>query len=629
MATHNEWTEMRIEFIVKDLTLNTCLSSHDAVPAVGIRLLDFPSVLVYLPQNQHQNSTGATFRFNRGKSCLLQANPERLAARLEASLRPIQISVLDMSASTSPSLVGTGKLLCDSQLLDSLRQSSDKCLFEGKYLISLFDRTEKNIAVVTLKLRITYSTISRATGDSTPDKQPCSPRTATAVTVCSSETDRKDSEQCDNAEETMAVSSCEPHNKEEYLPNSWLPSPLVYKGTKMSCFIQSDCKEISRTCKMPDQPTSWVETQTHWTTLVKADLNNQPLQTPPLKTEQPTAPTVQANSVLTQLPVLSAMLSELSLLKTIDRGPQSVQPIMATTGVQTDYHQSTIPPTLPCRQEEPRTPCKNEKKASRQFMRECCDASYLTSTSPNSSVRSYKNRARQQQPGRRANKHKSKPPIADANTSHTHSLAAKPGHPPHSVEQQLNDSSTTRSSQVMPCSPQQDHQEQELSLPADEQASVTYSDSLEVTPVAPQEVDLNIPHIASQESSSSRHLQHQPLSPPTTSSSSSSVKPTVPMSLSRADSLDSTAAVLPQISQKLYLASSQSIDMAGLSGPVDSSYSISFSLTSSGSLKNKQTAVLHTGSSTTAGSDGEGYSDSFESDIDSNSSNTHYTSCHS
>ena len=183
----------------------------------------------------------------------------------------------------------------------------------------------------------------------------------------------------------------------------------------------------------------------------------------------------------------------------------------------------------------------------------------------------------------------------------------------------------SQSSQVVPWSTHSPHQEQALSLPL-EHVSVNYSDSLEVTPIA-QPTDYNepVPHTASQRSSSSRCSQHQPLSPPpTASSSSSSVKPAVPLSLSRADSLDSTAAVLPQISQKLYLASSQSIDMAG---PVDSSDSISFSSISSVSVVNKQTVLPI--SSTTAGSDGEGYSDSFESDLDSasSSSSSHYTSC--
>ena len=668
---------MKVEFIVKDVSLTIPSDEeNERIPAVGIRLLDFPSVLVYLsPTEQSALTDSATFRFNRGKACRFKADPTSLAARLESSSRPLQVSVLNTSTTpnVNPTVIGTGVLVCDPKLLSSMREWSvsgnGQSSFEGSYIISVFDRAGHNVAIVTLKLRVSHSTTSKAKSTDRhevreADDQLYSPKSVVADTPAG-DTDAAalapevDSREGDDNSPVEPAGVVVPSNKEEYLPNSWLPLPLAYKGTNLSCLVQKAYKRCYRKHCHLDMEPSWTETQEHWTALVKTDPKSQPLQShPPPVTGAPPAMLNTNGSIMSQLPLLSAMYSELSLLESVVSNKSlSLHPVMATTGVQTTPVSDTPFSLSPSASVTSRRQEEEPEKSSRQprrFIRECCDISYLTPTLTASKPANYLNTL---QPKRRTKKHRHKHKTTSVTTANEMSS------PHHHRPQQQQQQTPAKSAPTQPLiedQPDKEHQQitrtQFRHSPVDSQeqpspgegVSTNYSDSLEgsspthsALSVKQQDssdllTDLNkllIQMSSSERSSSTSPLQQPvvavslPLSPSPSSSSStcSYPKPQSQTRLSRSipGSLESSAAVLPQLgSQKLYLASSQSLDIAGLTGTAGSSNNTGSSTSANMSVTTqiedtstaRQTDDLPEHSYTSGVED---YSDNFEPDTNS------------
>ena len=670
---------MKVEFIVKDMSLTIPSDGeNEMIPAVGIRLLDFPSVLVYLPPTEQSLTDSTTFRFNRGKACQFTADPTSLAARLESSSRPLQVSVLNTSTTpnVNPTVIGTGVLVCDPKLLSSMREWSvsgnGQSSFEGSYIISVFDRAGHNVAIVTLKLRVSHSTTSKAKSTDRhevreADDQLYSPKSVVADTPAG-DTDAAalvpevDSREGDDNSPVEPIGVVAPSNKEEYLPNSWLPLPLAYKGTNLSCLVQKAYKRCYRKHCRPDMEPSWTETQEHWTALVKTDPNSQPLQSqPPPVTDAPPAMLHANGSIMSQLPLLSAMYSELSLLESVVSNKSlSLHPVMATTGVQTTPVSDTPFSLSPSASVTSRRQEEEPEKSSRQprrFIRECCDISYLTPTLTSKPA----NHLITLQPKRRTKKHIHKHKTTSVATANE--MSSSHHHQPQQQQQQQQQQTPAKSAPTQPLvedQPDKEHQQithtQFRHSPADSQeqlspgegVSTNYSDSLEgsspthsALSVKQQDssdllTDLNkllIQMSSSERSSSTSPLQQPvvavslPLSPSPSSSSStcSYPKPQSQTRLSRSipGSLESSAAVLPQLgSQKLYLASSQSLDIAGLTGTAGSSNNTGSS-TSADMSVTTQIEDTSTGRqadelpehSYTSGV--EDYSDNFELDTDS------------
>ena len=668
---------MKVEFIVKDMSLTIPSDGeNETIPAVGIRLLDFPSVLVYLPPTEQSLTDSTTFRFNRGKACRFAADPTSLAARLESSSRPLQVSVLNTSTTpnVNPTLIGTGVLVCDPKLLSSMREwsTSDngQSSFEGSYIVSVFDRAGQNVAIVTLKLRVSHLTTSKAKSTNRhavreADDQLCSPKSAVADTpagdtdaaALAPEVDSREGDDNSSVELTGVVA---PSNKEEYLPNSCLPLPLAYKGTNLSCLVQKAYKRCYRKHCHPDIGPSWTETQEHWTALVKTDPNSQPLQSqPPPVTGAPPAMLNTNGSIMSQLPLLSAMYSELSLLESVVSNKSlSLHPVMATTGVQTTSVSDTPFSLSPSASVTSKRQEEEPEKSSRQprrFIRECCDISYLTPTSTSKPA----NHLITLQPKRRTKKHRHKHKTTSVATANE--MSSSHHHQPQQQQQQQQQiqAKSAPTQPLVEDQPDKEHQQithtQFRHSPADSQeqpspsegVSTNYSDSLEgsspthsALSVKQQDssyllTDLNklLIQMSPSESSSTSALQQPvvavslPLSPSLSSSSStcSYPKPQSQTRLSRSipGSLESSAAVLPQLgSQKLYLASSQSLDIAGLTGTAGSSNNTGSS-TSADMSVTTQIEDTSTGRqadelpehSYTSGV--EDYSDNFELDTDS------------
>lgn len=109
-SSDNVETLFSLELLVECVRIaGECGKVSDEL-AVGVRLLDFPTLLIYQPQqsrdamNPRGDSRPAEYAFNRGKSCFFQMNLNSLHGQLLNS--PLYAMVLDVKEEI-PRLVGT------------------------------------------------------------------------------------------------------------------------------------------------------------------------------------------------------------------------------------------------------------------------------------------------------------------------------------------------------------------------------------------------------------------------------------------------------------------------------------------------------------------------------------------
>ncbi|KAM9345451.1 microtubule-associated protein 10 [Symphorus nematophorus] len=121
-------TLFSFEFLVEYIRIEKEESRVSDELAVGVRLLDFPTLLIYQPQqsnaginqqeqhgNYHQHGE---YVFNRGKSCFFKMNLNSLHTQLSNS--PLYAMVLDVKEEI-PKLVGTS-LISLAKVMDRIRQ---------------------------------------------------------------------------------------------------------------------------------------------------------------------------------------------------------------------------------------------------------------------------------------------------------------------------------------------------------------------------------------------------------------------------------------------------------------------------------------------------------------------------
>ncbi|KAA8584012.1 hypothetical protein FQN60_015220 [Etheostoma spectabile] len=92
--------------------------------ALGVRLLDFPTLVIYQPQQsnggiKHGQDQQGEYAFNRGKSCFFKMNLNSLHTHL--SNTPLYAMVLDVKEEI-PKLVGTS-LISLAKVMDRIRQA--------------------------------------------------------------------------------------------------------------------------------------------------------------------------------------------------------------------------------------------------------------------------------------------------------------------------------------------------------------------------------------------------------------------------------------------------------------------------------------------------------------------------
>ncbi|XP_070697708.1 microtubule-associated protein 10 [Pempheris klunzingeri] len=119
-------TLFSFELLVEYIRIEKARKVSDEL-ALGVRLLDFPTLLIYQPQqrrgvvNQQQHygeSQQGEYAFNRGKSCLFKMNLESLHAHLANT--PLYAMVLDVKEEI-PKLVGTS-LISLAEVIDGIRK---------------------------------------------------------------------------------------------------------------------------------------------------------------------------------------------------------------------------------------------------------------------------------------------------------------------------------------------------------------------------------------------------------------------------------------------------------------------------------------------------------------------------
>ncbi|XP_039640438.1 microtubule-associated protein 10 [Perca fluviatilis] len=120
-------TLFSFELLVESIRIDKDSQLSDEL-ALGVRLLDFPTLLIYQPQqgsggitqqDQHgKDQQGEQYAFNRGKSCFFKMNLNSLHAHL--SNTPLYAMVLDVKEEM-PKLVGTS-LVSLAKVVDRIRQ---------------------------------------------------------------------------------------------------------------------------------------------------------------------------------------------------------------------------------------------------------------------------------------------------------------------------------------------------------------------------------------------------------------------------------------------------------------------------------------------------------------------------
>ncbi|XP_073338489.1 microtubule-associated protein 10 [Pagrus major] len=115
-------TLFSFEFLVECIRIEKESKVSDEL-AVGVRLLDFPTLLIYQPQQSsegtnHGKNQQGEYTFNRGKSCFFKMNLSSLHTQLSNS--PLYAMVLDVKEEI-PKLVGTS-LVSLAKVMDRIRQ---------------------------------------------------------------------------------------------------------------------------------------------------------------------------------------------------------------------------------------------------------------------------------------------------------------------------------------------------------------------------------------------------------------------------------------------------------------------------------------------------------------------------
>ncbi|XP_061766645.1 microtubule-associated protein 10 [Nerophis ophidion] len=151
--------ELLVEYIRIERTVSDAL-------AVGIRLLDFPTLLIYPPELRNErkhHDKEALYSFNRGKSCFFQMNLDTL--HMQLSHTPLYVMILDVKEDI-PKLVGTS-LLSLAKTMDRLRQDASNhgvstCSSYGERgLVCINNPADENVGSISLsfKLLIVGSTL--------------------------------------------------------------------------------------------------------------------------------------------------------------------------------------------------------------------------------------------------------------------------------------------------------------------------------------------------------------------------------------------------------------------------------------------------------------------------------------
>ncbi|XP_056291661.1 microtubule-associated protein 10 [Pseudoliparis swirei] len=128
--------------------------------ALGVRLLDFPTLLVHRPQRSgggiKQRGQQGEHAFNRGKSCFFKMNGNSLHANLSST--PLYVMVLDVKEDI-PKLLGTS-LISLARAMDRIRQDANEhgvslpSSHGERGVVGVCDLTGKTIGSISLSYKL-------------------------------------------------------------------------------------------------------------------------------------------------------------------------------------------------------------------------------------------------------------------------------------------------------------------------------------------------------------------------------------------------------------------------------------------------------------------------------------------
>ncbi|CAG6017691.1 unnamed protein product [Menidia menidia] len=164
MSGHNPETLFSFELLVEYIRLERRCKVSDEL-ALGVRLLDFPTLLIYQPQRsgeqreeeeEEEEKVVGDHIFSRGKCCFFKMNMDALHAHLCTS--PLYVMVLDVAEDT-PRLVGSS-LVSLSRAMDRIRQDVSRRGFHHasshreRGLVGVSDLAGERIGAVSLSYKL-------------------------------------------------------------------------------------------------------------------------------------------------------------------------------------------------------------------------------------------------------------------------------------------------------------------------------------------------------------------------------------------------------------------------------------------------------------------------------------------
>ncbi|XP_043992565.1 microtubule-associated protein 10 [Gambusia affinis] len=159
MSLDNPETLFSLELLVDYIRLEKLCKVPDRI-ALGVRLLDFPTLLIYHHRSKSVGSNQPArkqpdgqreFAFNRGKCCFFKMNLDSLHVHLSAT--PLYAMVLDVSEDSSPRLFGSS-LISLAEAMDRIKLLSSPSAHTGKGVVAVCNLSGKKIGAISLSYKL-------------------------------------------------------------------------------------------------------------------------------------------------------------------------------------------------------------------------------------------------------------------------------------------------------------------------------------------------------------------------------------------------------------------------------------------------------------------------------------------
>ena len=396
-------------------------------PSILFRLLDFPAVAISLNELSQQHSEGGCLLVRRGKACLFQSSLPNLVNVLHERMVRVELVYTTEGDESEADLSVKGMAFLDihraatalEKSVESGRRRSRSGGTERKEL-AVLDHAGKRVLTLHVKYQLTV--VSRPEScDQTASSQTLTERSSALQRLAP---DIKE----EDASSRASTSDDNDSNQDLYLPNSVCPPPLFYHSESQQLLKDDVDKGLGedsfKACTMANthlhQESQSAVTQ-HWSALMHHD-NSHPLNCNLSSLTRPTQKTTREkeeeetkivpctdNEKATTLPLLSALLSELTLLKshveprTQPTPSELLEKLLLQRKVEmvSKYMQTDAADSTPSKhqqnsnfktQAKPNNRSQNRKNSTaRKFVRECCgsryaDGHYTTMVPKNKSV---------------------------------------------------------------------------------------------------------------------------------------------------------------------------------------------------------------------------------------------------